>query len=281
MGKEGKNMSDIPITEILKIDEPNQYKLHAARWSGESQPLDVYVRDKNEWFHWNTWRRSKDEFSRAYIFSLIDFYPESDMWLFGGIYQVLKRNIIHNSHSYEIKELTQYSDYVGRLKIKLKKPSRGRAFKLEKHLSNMSVSEILKQPYSGEVFPGYENINHDFQILAPIFESEKPDWKAALANVKGVYVITDKSNGKKYVGAAYGDCGIWSRWSGYIGTGHGWNDELTMLIQQESYEYARNNFRMSLLEFRPMKADDKVIIERENFWKEVFLSRGQFGYNKN
>ncbi len=30
-----------------------------------------------------------------------------------------------------------------------------------------------------------------------------------------------------------------------------------------------------------MKADDKVIIERESFWKEVFLSRGTFGYNKN
>jgi hypothetical protein len=30
-----------------------------------------------------------------------------------------------------------------------------------------------------------------------------------------------------------------------------------------------------------MKVDDKVIIERESYWKEVFLSRGQFGYNKN
>lgn len=273
-------MNDIPISKIISIEKPNEYKFHAARWGGE-QPLDVYVRDKKEWFWWNTWRNSKNEFSRKYIFSLIDFYPENNMWLFGGIYKVIKRNGIPNSHSYEIEELKEYSDYVGRLKIKLEKPSRGRAFYLEHHLDKMTISEILKQPYSGEVFPGYENINHDFNILAPIFKNENSDWKAALKNVKGVYVITDKSNGMKYVGSAYGDSGIWSRWGCYIGTGHGWNDELTKLIKKEGYDYARDNFRMSLLEYRPMKADDKVIIEREGYWKEVLLSRGKFGYNKN
>ena len=274
-------MSDIPITKIISIEKPNKYKLHAARWNGGDQPLDVYVRDKKEWFGWNTWRNNKDEFTRKYIFSLIDFYPENDMWLFGGIYEVIKRNSIPNSHSYEIKELKEYSEYIGRLKIKLEKPSRGRAFYLEHYLGKMTVSEILRQPYSGEVFPGYENINHDFNILTPIFKNENSDWKAALKNVKGVYVITDKSNGKKYIGSAYGGSGIWSRWSCYIDTGDGWDDELTKLIKTEGFDYAKDNFRLSLLEYRPMKADDKVIIERESYWKEVFLSRGKFGYNKN
>lgn len=94
-------------------------------------------------------------------------------------------------------------------------------------------------------------------------------------------MIVDKRNGKKYVGSAYGAFGIWARWKCYIGTGHGWNDELTKLIQEEGIEYARRNFRLSLLEYRPARTDDGVIVERENYWKEALLSRGEFGYNRN
>lgn len=147
--------------------------MHAARWSGESHPLDVFVKDKNEWYDWNRWRGNKDEFTRDYIFSLIDFYPESDMWLFGGIYKVLERNNFPNQHSYKISEVDEYSPFVGRLKIKLVKPPRGRAFYLENYYKNMSVSEILKAQYSGEKFPGYENINHDFSSLQQMFLNEK------------------------------------------------------------------------------------------------------------
>ena len=49
------------------------------------------VRDKNEWFDWNKWRNNYDEFKRQYLFSLIDFYPETEMWLFGGVYKILER----------------------------------------------------------------------------------------------------------------------------------------------------------------------------------------------
>jgi hypothetical protein len=274
-------VADIPLTKIIHIDDPKKYKFHAARWNSHNQPLDVYVRNKKEWFKWNTWRNKKDEFSRQYIFSLIDFYPENNMWLFGGIYEVKKRRNIPKSHSYEIKEIVEYSNYIGRLKVQLEKPPRGRAFYLEQHLNKMRVSEILKQPYSGALFPGYENINHNLDALTPIFKNEYPDWKAALQNIKGVYVVMDKSNGKKYIGSAYGDSGIWSRWNCYTRTGHGGNAELIQLIKKEGLSYAKDNFRLSLLEYRSMKVDDKVIIEREGFWKEVFLSRGVFGYNKN
>ena len=65
-------------------------------------------------------------------------------------------------------------------------------------------------------------------------------------------------------------------------TGHGGNDELKKLIKKEGFDYAKENFTLSLLEYRSMKVDDQVIKDRESYWKKVFLSSiGNFGYNKN
>jgi len=70
-------------------------------------------------------------------------------------------------------------------------------------------------------------------------------------SIKGIYLISDNSNGKQYIGSAYGDMGVWSRWACYIGTGHGWNDDLTKLITEKTIKSAREHFGFSLLEKCP------------------------------
>lgn len=271
----------IALRTVLPVLDPQEYKVHLASWNGETHPLDVFVRDRNEWKVWNTWRYGKDRFNLPYVFSLIRFYHEPDTWLFGGIYKVISRSPENYSHSYEVELDPTATEFIGRLKIRFER-QRNDSIRLQNVYSKMVVSEILREPYSGEQFPGYENINHDFGTLEAVYLSTKPDWKAALENVKGVYLISDKSNGKRYVGSVYGASGLWQRWECYISTGgHGGNDELTKLIQEEGIEYARKNFRVALLEYRPARTHDDVIIERENYWKEALLSRGKFGYNLN
>lgn len=266
---------------VFSLDRPEDYKLHLACWNQKDQPLDVYIRSRDEWDTWNTWRSSKNEFNRRFIFSLIDFYLEPNIWLFGGIYEVLSRSSQAHAHSYKVRRCEEGEALVGRLKVRFGRPGRNKSVTLERYLPEMTVSEVLKEPYTGERFPGYENISHDFRDLKRIFESQRPDWRAALEHVKGVYVIVDKSNGKKYVGAAHGEMGIWARWECYMETGHGWNDELTKLIKKEGMSYAEENFRLTLLEYRSALTEDQVIIDREGFWKEALLSRTPFGYNKN
>lgn len=267
----------IKLDSILHIDNPKQFKVHFAVDNGEEQPLDVFVNDKDGWEGWNRWRGNRNDFSRKYIFSLIRFYHQRNRWLFGGIFEVLERN----PGGYKIKLLDIDKEYIGRLLIKYPGPgARGRAFYLENHYSGMVVSEIFDKEYSGETFCGFDNVNHSFEQIEHIIKGQKIDWKMALMNVKGVYLITDKSNGKHYVGSAYGDTGIWSRWSIYVYTGHGWNEGLSELIKLTGIDYARKNFQFSLLEFYSMKIDDRVIIAREQYWKEVLCSR-QFGYNRN
>ena len=270
----------IKLTNILTFDNPENYKVHLANWNGKHQPLNVFVSSLDEWKTWNEWRGEKDEFNRQFIFSLIDFYHEEDMWLFAGCYEVVERFEKRYDFGYKVELTDQFAPFIGRLKIKWNRSARAKSRKLEGLIEELAVSEILPQKYTGEVFCGYENINHDFHILESIFRFGKQDWKAALANVKGVYLITDKDNGKKYVGSAYGESGLWSRWACYMETGHGYNDDLTKLIGEKGLDYARENFQFSLLEYRSMKTDDDDIIAREAWWKKALLSR-EFGYNNN
>ena len=271
----------IPLPSLLPKANPEDFKVHLASQASNIQPLDEFVRDPAAWDKWNTWRYHRDDFNKPYIFSLMDFYPEPDNWLFGGVYKVLSRRTENNSHSYDVESVADYEEFVGRLKIRFKRPGRNRSIRLEKYYHEMIVYELLAERYSGERFPGYESINHEFRTLEEIFKNQRPDWKAALENVKGIYVIFDQSNGKKYVGSAYGEAGIWSRWNAYINTGHGWTDELTKLINAMGIEYARQNFRVVLLEYRPARTDDSILIDRETFWKKALLSHGPHGYNKN
>lgn len=270
----------IPLSSILRISNPKDFKIHLASWNGKHQPLDVFVRNRDEWDGWNSWRSDKDQFNRGFILSLLDFYPHPGTWLFGGIYRVLSRAPLNHQHSYGIERVSDFDGYTGRLKVAFERSGRARSIRLENFFDKMTVAELLAEPYTGEEFPGYERINHDFHVLETVMRCHRPDWKAALANVKGVYLVSDKSNGRQYVGAAYGETGLWSRWVCYMTTGHGWNDELTKIIDIHGIEYARENFRMTLLEYRPAKTDDQVIIDREGFWKNALLTR-EHGYNRN
>ena len=130
-------------------------------------------------------------------------------------------------------------------------------------------------------FPGFEDIDLSFEELEALVRNSRPDWKAALASIKGIYLISDIRTGKRYVGSAYGDQGIWSRWSNYVATGHGGNKELRALIKDPTLEYCRKSFRFARWNTAASSTPDEVILGREAFWKRILLSRGELGLNWN
>lgn len=280
-------MEKFKLNDLFQLteDEMRKYKIHLAAYNGYEQPLDVFARDREEWKGWNEWRGGKDDFNREYIIGLIPDYHKIDKYVFGGVFKVIKRydDWQETEVGYKVELTNQFESLIGRLVVDFSRYQglRGRAFLLENFMDSMSIAEILENPYEGEEFPGYDNVRIDFSSLELLVQNQKTDWRVALENVKGIYLIVDKYNGKKYVGSAYGDSGIWSRWCTYINTGHGYNDELVMLIEKNGIDYARKYFQFAILELRSMKTDDDTIINRESFWKEVLLTRGNFGYNKN
>lgn len=282
-------MEEYKLNDLLNFSEQElqQFKLHLAKFNGETQPLDVFSQDFEEWKFWNEWRGkdSKDVFNRKYILGLIHDYHKTNKYIFGGIFEVVERfgNYQETEVGYKVELTDILKPLIGRLVIHFEsyQGMRGRSFLLENFIDSCYISEITEKRYEGVDFPGYDNILLDFSTLEVLVKNQKTDWKIALENMKGIYLIADKNNGKKYVGSAYGDYGIWSRWCTYAGTAHGGNDLLVELIEKEGIDYARKNFQISLLEIWPMRTADETIINRESFWKNVLLTRGKFGYNSN
>ncbi|MDE2919186.1 MAG: GIY-YIG nuclease family protein [Chloroflexota bacterium] len=277
----------ILLTDIWPIENVKDYKVHFARWNGSDQPLDEWVKDRSIWTGWQEFRPTRNEFSRRYIFSLMNFYPDGvQTWLFGGIFRVLRRH----ADRYEV-ELTDYGrQFIGRLKLWSAYTNRATRVNFENHYVRestpkrypMTVAEILREPFSGRAFPGYEKIDLSFSELEVLARNDRPDWKTALEHVKGVYLITDSSarTRRHYVGSAYGDDGLWARWKSYIDTVHGGNVELRALVSEKGDAHCRAHFRFALLEYLPAYALDETVLGREAHWKQVLMSR-EFGLNQN
>jgi hypothetical protein len=103
------------LSELLRIQDLAEYKVHFARWNDVVHPLEVFARDKKEWQQWQEYWPGRDDFNRPFIFSLIQFYHETDIWLFGGIFRVVTRH----GDRYEVEKLTETGRaLIGRLKLR-------------------------------------------------------------------------------------------------------------------------------------------------------------------
>ncbi len=101
-------------------------------------------------------------------------------------------------------------------------------------------------------------------------------WRTALGAVQGIYLTTDTSSGKHYVGKADGSERILGRWSGSARDGHGGNVGLKELRELDPY-HARQ-FQFSLLRAFGPSVPMAEVNEAEEHYKMALLSRG-FGLN--
>jgi hypothetical protein len=287
-------MSEIMLTDLIKIDDPTQYKLHlGCKGPNKTPPLEEYATDRANWLAWNRWRGTKNDWNKNFIFSFIQFHHITNAWLFGGVFRVIARHdpgpTGENSEGYDLEWVEDFEKYEGRLICKSSslqgRRGQGRAFLLEPHLIKFEVLQILPTKYDGTEFPGYSKVNISFAELKPILIRQKQDWMKRLDKMKCVYLIMDTSSGKYYVGSAYSGGGIWSRLSDYINTGHGWDQGLVELLKEKENQaeshYALKNFKFSLLEIFTDNTFDEDILNREEHWKQVLMSR-EFGhFNRN
>ena len=112
----------------------------------------------------------------------------------------------------------------------------------ERLRTHLDANQVLAEPYTGRHFPGFEEIDISFEELEALVLNGRADWSSPLSSVAGIYLLTDTETNKRYVRSAWGEGGVWSRWTSYVQSGHGGNVALVPLIETENLDYCRANF---------------------------------------
>jgi len=137
------------------------------------------------------------------------------------------------------------------------------------HRNEISVRAILEDSLLDAAMPSWDEINLNWDELGIL----PVRWSNVLSQWRGIYYIYDSSDGKGYVGSAYGGENIFGRWRNYAATGHGGN---RLLRQREP-----RNFRFSILQRVSPDMDAGDVIRLEGTWKERLHTRAPFGLNDN
>jgi hypothetical protein len=212
-----------------------------------------------------------------YIISFVGL--EGSKAVFFGVFKVGDWIMKNGEYYYDLTEEYVFEDYKDRVVIYWGKAAiswHQWYYKQEKE-----VSEILPKGYMGD-FKGLTDFVLTFDELQRLVNNPDAnrDWKSHLSSVNGVYLILDTStkDGRLYVGSAYGNEGIWQRWTEYAKNSHGHNKEMVAL-QSLDKEHAKH-FRFSILQALPSNVTSKEIVAIENLYKEKLGSRA-YGLNAN
>lgn len=272
-----KETDKISLNDILDLTELDNVKIRFnLMFEGNWNPVEIFKNGNTEILlagqYWNY--QNRKSFKEGQITVGFIRLNESDLWLLFHIGRITKDLNKLNAVGYEYESLPEFDKYLGRLIIRFKNTSQTMIRLAKSVINDCEVIQILPDIFDNDIFPGYDQVNLSWSELCRVIS--KDGWKTALRNQKGVYLITDSSNGKMYVGSAYGDQMILGRWKSYVNTGHGGNVELKGL----DFEHIKLNFRYSILDIFKSTTDDQTIIAREYWWKRVLHTR-EFGYNKN
>ncbi len=160
-----------------------------------------------------------------------------------------------------------YPDWKGRLVVGWPKPEIVYCRRASRGV--FPVLAIHEQSVLDKAMPAWDEMQLTWKQLQVL----PTRWKDAMAQWRGIYFVHDSSDGKGYVGSAYGEENIAHRWGEYAKTGHGGN---SLLKGRDA-----KNFHFSILQLlsQGMLPDDMIRVEKT--WKNRLHTRAPAGLNDN
>lgn len=142
-----------------------------------------------------------------------------------------------------------------------------RAYMRRAETTPLPILELRRTPRLAPPMPPWT----EFALAAPEIADLPRDWAAALAEWRGIYLITDESDGARYVGSAYGAENLLGRWRAHVAR------EAGVTVGLADRDPA--SFRFSILDRLSPDAPAEEVIRVEQTWMER-LHTVRFGLNR-
>lgn len=168
---------------------------------------------------------------------------------------------------FDLEQTDFYTSWSGKLVIAW--PGGERSWWRRAHRNEIPVHAIREESAFSAAMPEWNELLFSWNELRVLPAS----WKAALSQWRGVYYIFDSATRKGYVGSAYGQSNLLSRWTDYAASGHGGNQ---LLRRRDPVA-----FRFSILQRVSPDMEPSEVIRLENSWKQRLHSREPNGLNVN
>lgn len=257
----------------MDLDRRSRVKLVRHKDNGQNL-YNLYRTDRESFLAYQN-SQSRDVFKDLDF--VVSFIGEEGLRSrFISVYKMVDRKQLADNHfEYQLEEVKeQYDDLKERVIIKWEN-----AISWHQWIKNcMEVIEIHPWLHYKQ-FNDYFDFILNFNELKEIVNKEYSDWRKMLSATKGIYLINDNKTWKLYVWSAYGDEGIWGRWSTYVLTNWHWNNKTLKELILHNPEYG-NNFQFSILMLLPRTITPDEAIKKEQLFKNK-LGTNSFGLNNN
>lgn len=280
-----KECTFISIQDILKIKGKLKVdKTKLVKHATNDYDLYKAYRENRSGFLEYQCHQGRDVFKGAdHIVSFIG--EDSNRARFIGVYEVCAVIKLENTlidpisqkpyqYLYDMKEDMKYAALKDRIIISWGKERQW----CQKFINTKEVIEI-HQGLHYRQFTDYLNFTLSFRELKEIVISEYRDWKRALTNVNGIYMIVNSHDQKQYIGSTYGIGGIWNRWTDYVRTNGTGSNKLLEACSSIDPNYT-DHITFTILDILPRTISQKQAVDSEKLFKAKFGSRAM-GLNAN
>jgi hypothetical protein len=167
---------------------------------------------------------------------------------------------------FDLKLVEFYGEWKGKLVVRWPPPER--SWWRWASRNEMFVDAIFDESVLTSGMPSWESLILTWDRLGHLPNR----WRIVLSQWRGIYYILDASDGKGYVGSAFGSENILGRWLNYSATGHGGN---TQLRKRDP-----TKFHFSILELVSPALEKEKVEQLESTWKARLHTR-EHGLNDN